>query len=108
MPRRPEPVRSVAAEYFDHTIVRPYGTVVVTFEVFGSGDDMTVGIFDVRGKINVKRHWHRLIRAHMRRLEHVAKCYGASEMRVAGRKWARVLVDYQPLAGVPNGLFKRL
>jgi hypothetical protein len=69
---------------------------------------MTVGIFDLRGKLNVRRHWFRLVRAHVRRLERIAKESGASEMRVAGRNWSRVLLDYEPLDGIENGLRKAL
>jgi hypothetical protein len=29
-------------------------------------------------------------------------------MRVAGRNWARVLTDYEPLGGLRNGLRKAL
>jgi hypothetical protein len=29
-------------------------------------------------------------------------------MRLGGRDWSKILPDYEPLDGVPNGLRKRL
>ena len=108
MPGRSPPIRHPDSQYWPYTIVRPYGTVEIEMETFGYGDERVCSVFDLRGRINVKRHWHRLIRAHMRRLERIAKQSGCSEMRVAGRNWSRVLPDYEPLDGIENGLRKRL
>jgi len=95
-------------EQYPFVIERPYGRVEVVLEVYGTGDEMICGIYELRGKINVRRHFHKLIRAHVKRLERIAKQSGCSEMRVAGRNWKRILKDYQPLDGVENGLRKAL
>lgn len=108
MPSRQPPARHSGSRYWPYTIVRPYGTVEIEMETFCYGDEMVCAVFDLRGRINVKRHWHRLIRAHMRRLERIARESGCREMRVAGRNWSRVLLDYEPFDGVANGLRKVL
>ena len=95
-------------EQYPFVIERPYGRVEVVLEVYGTGDEMICGIYELRGKINVRRHFHKLVRAHMRRIERIAKQSGCSEMRVAGRNWSRILKDYEPFDDVPNGLRKVL
>jgi len=42
------------------------------------------------------------------KIEGIAKSAGCNEMRLGGRRWAHVLTDYEPLAGVTNGLRKAL
>ncbi len=95
-------------EQYHHVIERPYGRVELVFEVYGDGDHMVCGIYELRGRINVRRHWYRLVRAHVRRLERIAKQSGCREMRVAGRNWSRILIDYEPFDDAPNGLRKVL
>ena len=96
-------------ELFPFIIDRPYGRVEVVMEVYGSGDDMIAGIYQLRGKVNLRpKRWLRVVRAHVKRLERIAKESGCRELRVAGRFWGRVLPDYEPYDGVPNGLRKVL
>lgn len=90
-------------------IRRPYGRAVVELEVYGDGDFMFAGIRRLRGRIDLPpRRWLRVVRAHIHRIERIVKQSGCRELRVAGRDWYRILPEYEPLAGVPNGLRKRL
>lgn len=96
---------------FRFKIRRSYGCAVVELEVYGDGDFMFAGIRRLRGRINLRpmsRRWYAIIRGHIHRIERICKRSGCCELRVAGRKWSRVLTDYEPYAGVPNGLRKAL
>jgi hypothetical protein len=50
----------------------------------------------------------RMARQLMAYLELSARLAGCAEMRIGGRDWTRILPDYLPLEGVPNGLRKVL
>jgi hypothetical protein len=96
--------------YFPHTIdIEGVGCVAMILEMYGSGDDMVCGIYQMCGYIHVPpKAWLRVVREQMRLIEQMAKESGVTEMRVAGRSWARVLPDYEPFSDRPNGLRKRL
>ena len=97
------------ADLFPLVIDRPYGRVELVLEVYGSGDDMIAGIYELRGRINLKpKRWLKVVRAHVHRIERICKFSGCCELRVAGRNWKRILPEYEPYDGVPNGLRKRL
>ena len=77
-------------------------------EVYGSGDDMVAGIYQVTGLINLKpKRWLRVVRGHLRRIERICKESGCCELRIAGRDWSRVLRDYEPLAGGQKHLLRK-
>ena len=99
-----------APDYWPHTIdIEGVGCAAMILEVYGSGDFMVCGIYQMVGKIKAKpKAWLRVVREEMRKIERVCKESGISEMRVAGRDWHRILPDYEPFDGVPNGLRKRL
>lgn len=96
--------------YFPHTInIEGVGCVAMILEVYGSGDHMVCGIYQMCGHIHVPpKHWLHVVRNEMRKIEQMAKDSGVAEMRVAGRNWSRVLPDYEPFDEIPNGLRKRL
>lgn len=48
------------------------------------------------------------IRAAVQHLEAVAREAGCTEIQLCGRDWARILPDYEPCNGHPNGLRKGL
>ena len=94
---------------YPFVIDRPYGRVEVVLEVYGDGDDMVAGIYTLKGAINLRpKRWLKVVRGHIRRLERICKQSGCCELRLAGRNWHRVLPDYEPLAGLQNGLRKAL
>ena len=97
------------ADLYRFKIRRPYGKAVVEIEVYGDGDFMYAGIKRLKGRIDLPpKRWLKVVRAHVKRLETIVKESGCRELRVAGRFWGRVLLDYEPYDGVPNGLRKRL
>lgn len=94
---------------FRFKIRRPYGCAAVELEVYGDGDFMYAGIRRLKGRLDLKpKRWLRVVRAHVKRLEGIVRDSGCRELRVAGRNWSRVLPDYEPYEGVPNGLRKVL
>lgn len=49
-----------------------------------------------------------LMREAVARMESVARNAGCTEIKLCGRDWSRVLKNYRPLEGHPNGLTKEL
>lgn len=97
------------ADLFPLVIDRPYGRVEIILEVYGSGDDMVAGIYQLKGRISLKpKRWLRVVRGYVHRIERICKFSGCRELRVAGRNWKQILPEYEPYDGVPNGLRKRL
>ena len=85
------------------------GLAAMILELYGSGDHRVCGVYQMIGVIDgAPRKWVETIRSEMRKLEQMSKESGVSEMRVAGRKWRRILPDYEPFDGVKNGLRKVL
>lgn len=66
-------------------------------------------ISDLKGRIDLPRaQWLTAVREEVTKIEGIAKSAGCNEMRLGGRRWAHVLTDYEPLAGVTNGLRKAI
>lgn len=80
----------------------------VTLEVVECDGRMVCGIYKLEGKSRPGPGWYRAVRDEMHRIEQIARDAGCAEMRVSGRNWSRVLKDYQPIAGLKNGLGKAL
>lgn len=90
-------------------IDRPVGRVSITLEVFAEDDQCICGIFQLSGAVRLRpKAWLGAVRAEVARIEGIARAAGCSQIRIGGRDWSRVLPDYQPFAGIPNGLMKRL
>lgn len=90
-------------------ITRSCGAVIVQLEVFEEDTGLICSIRKIRGRIDLRpRAWVRAVREELEKLEGIAKAAGCNEMRLGGRKWSRVLSNYEPLAGVKNGLRKAL
>ena len=86
----------------------PEGAVTLAFEGYEEAGDATGGVLDPEGDF-ARGTLVTAARREMKTLEALARKAGCAEMRVAGRNWARVLNDYQPLpGGKPNRLRKRL
>lgn len=85
-------------------------SVVMVMQVFEAEDGRLVcGIRNLVGKVTAPpKQWLRAVRAEMRKLEGLARDAGCKEMRLRGRDWSRILPDYEPLDGTPNGLRKDL
>ncbi len=82
---------------------------VVRLEVIEEPTGLVCVIDKVRGRIDLPRtEWLRSVRDITRWIEGKAIAAGCNEMRLGGRKWQRVLTDYEPLSGVKNGLRKAL
>lgn len=91
--------------------MRPGIAVLITMEAFIEDGRKVAGIYQLSGRISLRpKAWLRAVREEVRKLENIARNAGCEEMRVAGRSWARVLPDYEPMThpNVPNGLRKRL
>lgn len=90
-------------------IERPGCRVVVQLEVYEEPTGLVCSIRRLRGRVDLPRaEWLRAVREEMHKIEGLAKAAGCNEMRLGGRKWSRVLTDYEPLSGVKNGLRKAL
>ena len=90
-------------------IVVPGGSALLTLEAYEEDGRLCCGIYQLRGWIRLPpRRWLKAVRAEVRKLERIARAAGCVEMRLGGRDWSRILPDYQPLAGVKNGLRKVL
>ena len=98
-------------EHYPFVIERPYGRVEVVLEIYGAGGEVIASIFDLRGKINLRpmsKRWYAVVRGHLHRIERIVKEAGCREMRMDGRRWSRVLPEYEPVEGFPNRLRKVL
>jgi hypothetical protein len=90
-------------------IERPYGRAVVQLEVYEEPTGLVCGIHRLRGRIALpRREWIAALRQEIHSIERLAIAAGCVEMRLGGRRWSRILPDYQPLSGVTNGLRKAL
>lgn len=90
-------------------IERPGIRVLVQLEVYEEPEGLVCSVRKLKGRVALPpRQWLRAFREEIRVLENLAKSAGCIEMRLGGRRWARVLNDYQPLAGIKNGLRKGL
>ena len=78
-------------------------------EVYEEPTGLVCSIHRLRGRIALpRREWIAAVREEMHKIEGLARAAGCNEMRLGGRRWARVLTDYEPLAGVTNGLRKAI
>lgn len=90
-------------------IERPYGRVSVVLQVYQEGDDRVCGLRKMEGHIDLPPKALRLAaKQEIATIEQIAKKAGCTEMRHVGPGWSRILDDYEPIPGVPNGLRKRL
>jgi len=85
------------------------GQVNLTLEVYEEDGCTICGIFQAEGRLPLPpKQWLKTIRAEIQTLERIVREAGCDELRLGGRDWSRILPDYQPLDGIPNGLVKRL
>lgn len=90
-------------------IIRPGCRVVVQLEIYEEPTGLVCTVRRLRGRIGLPwRDWIAAVREEMTNIERLARDAGCNEMRLGGRRWARVLTDYEPLAGVTNGLRKAI
>lgn len=90
-------------------VVRQGVAVTITLEAFIEDGRNIAGIYELKGKISLgPKAWLKAVREEVRKLERIAKAAGCEEMRIAGRDWSRILIDYEPCDGLPNGLRKGL
>lgn len=83
--------------------------VTLQFQVFEQDGRMCCGIYKLQGKINLPpRAWLLTVRRELARIEQIAKAAGCVEMRMAGRRWAKIFPDFEPWIGAKNGLRKML
>jgi hypothetical protein len=82
---------------------------LVTLEIYAEGNKQVCGIHQIEGQLRLPpKSWLKAMRDELTKIEDIARDAGCAEMRVAGRDWSRILTDYEPLPGVPNGLRKVL
>lgn len=85
------------------------GEVAVTFELYEEAGELICGIYQFEGVMPFPpKTWLKLIRTEIKTIERLARDAGCVELRLGGRDWSRILPDYEPLDGIPNGLRKRL
>jgi hypothetical protein len=85
------------------------GAAALILEIYEEDGRVICGIYQMAAKIDLPpKQWLHLVRSGMAFVEQKARESGATEMRVAGRDWSRVLPDYEPFDGVKNGLRKVL
>jgi hypothetical protein len=81
----------------------------VTLEVYEEDGKICCGLYRLDAHLDLPpKQWLRTMRTEMTKIETIAREAGCVEMRVAGRNWASVLPDYEPLIGPRNGLRKVL
>lgn len=86
-----------------------HGAGLVTLEIYAEDGKQICGINRIEGQLRLPpKAWLKAMRNELTKIEGIARDAGCAEMRVAGRNWHRILTDYSPLAGVPNGLRKAL
>lgn len=90
-------------------IERPGCRAVIRLEVIEEPTGLVCVVDKLKGRIDLARtDWIAAVREEIGKIERLAIAANCNEMRLGGRKWARILPDYEPLAGVKNGLRKRL
>lgn len=90
-------------------ITRPGCRAVIRLEVIQEPTGLVCVVDKLKGRIDLARtDWIAAVREEIGKIERLAIAANCNEMRLGGRKWARILPDYEPLAGVKNGLRKRL
>ena len=93
-------------------VVRPGISVLITLEAFIENGRKVAGIYQLKGSVKLgPKAWLKAVREEVRKLERIARAAGCEELRVAGRDWSRILVDYEPMTDAPdvrNGLRKVL
>lgn len=90
-------------------IIRPGCRAVMQLRVYEEPTGLVCEISDLKGRIDLpRRQWLAAVREEIGKIEGIAKAAGCNEMRLGGRRWSRVLPDYEPLSGVTNGLRKAL
>lgn len=90
-------------------VERPGCRVVVALEIYEEPEGLICSVRKLRGRMDLPpREWVRVFREETKKVEALARAANCIEMRCGGRNWSRVLPDYQPLAGVKNGLRKGL
>ena len=92
-----------------YAIERDGGTITLTLEIYEEEGRTICGLYRFEGSVPFPpKRWLRVIREEMQTLERIVREAGCEELRLGGRDWSRILPDYQPLDGIPNGLVKRL
>lgn len=90
-------------------IERPNVRVVIRLAIIEEPTGLVCVIDKLKGRIDLpRRFWVPAVREEVWKIERLAVAAGCNEMRLGGRKWQRVLPDYEPLDGVKNGLRKAL
>lgn len=89
-------------------VVTPYGAAAITLEVYEEADALVAGIRGCDIVHPTKGRLLSAVRSAMPVIEDICRKAGIQELRLGGRDWSRLLKDFQPLDGVPNGLRKRL
>jgi hypothetical protein len=90
-------------------IERPGCRAVMQLDVYEEPTGLVCSIHRLRGRIALpRRDWIAAVREEMHTIERLAIAAGCTEMRLGGRRWSRILPDYEPLSGVKNGLRKAL
>lgn len=90
-------------------IERPGCRAVIRLEVIEEPTGLVCVVNKLKGRIDLARtDWIAAVREEIGKIERLAIAANCNEMRLGGRKWCRILPDYEPLAGVKNGLRKRL
>lgn len=91
------------------TVTADGGLGRVTLEVYSEDGRTICGLYTLDARLDLPpKQWLRTMRTEMRKIEAIAKSSGCHELRVAGRDWSKILTDYEPYAGVENGLRKVL
>ena len=90
-------------------ITRPGCRAVIRLAIIEEPTGLVCVIDKLRGRIDLTRGaWVAAVREEVWKIERLAVAAGCNEMRLGGRRWARILPDYEPLNGVKNGLRKAL
>lgn len=89
-------------------VFTPYGTASITLEVYEEDGSVVAGIRGCDIVHPTKGRLLSAVRSAMPVIKDICRKAGIQELRLGGRDWSRLLKDFQPLDGVPNGLRKRL
>lgn len=87
----------------------PEGRVTILLEIYEEDGRLIAALRGCDGRLNTKQPgWFKAIRRELHTIETIVRSANCSELRIGGRDWSRILIDYDRLDGVPNGLRKVL
>jgi hypothetical protein len=85
------------------------GSAELVFEVVEENERRICWLYHLELHLKLPpKAWLRKVRGELAKLENIAREAGCAEMRIRGRDWSKIIIGFEALDGVPNGLRKVL